>query len=172
MLKDEEVISIRRIGDCCLKLIELVRLTCDEKENCIIFRNLHKIDNMDEKIIYLLFVYINNSNENIVSILNDTGINSNDVVNNFLENGINVDELNSDIVKNYLINNSSLSIIDIINKLSDMTVSVNQNYESSFVDYNISHLENENIKDMSIRNMQMKKKIRRKTLYDKYQGRQ
>lgn len=172
MLKDEEVISIRRIGDCCLKLIELVRLTCDEKENCTIFRNLHKIDSMDEKILYLLFVYINNSNENIVSILNDTGINSNDVVNNFLENGINVDELNSDIVKNYLINNSSLSIIDIINKLSDMTVSVNQNYESSFVDYNISHLENENIKDMSIRNMQMKKKIRRKTLYDKYQGRQ
>ena len=64
MLTDEQVIRIRRNNDYLLKLIDLVRLTCKEDYAFIIFRNLNKIESMEEKILYLLFVYINNCDEN------------------------------------------------------------------------------------------------------------
>ena len=36
------------------------------------------------------------------------------------------------------------------------------------VDYNLKHLEKENFKDIELRNMKIKSKIRRKILYEKY----
>ena len=171
MLTDEQVISVKRLRDSYLKLIELVRLTaCDTMEMHMVFRDIHKINNFNEKILYLLFVYIKNSEEDIIDIIEDTEIISNPIVCNFLQNGIRIDEINSDILKEYLINYGGLTDavdFDEIDKIAD-----DETIENCIVDYNLRHLEKENIKSVENRNKKLKRKIRRKTLYDKYQGRQ
>ena len=123
MLTDEQVISIKRLRDSYLKLIELVILTaCDTMEMHMVFRDIHKINNFNEKILYLLFVYIKNSEEDIIDIIEDTEIISNPIVCNFLQNGIRIDEINSDILKEYLINYGGLTDavdFDEIDKIAD-----------------------------------------------------
>lgn len=179
MLTDEQVISVKRVRDGYLKLIELVRLTCkDTMEMYMVFRDIYKINSFNEKILYLLFVYIKNSDEDIMSIMEDTDIISNHIVYEFLENGIRMDELNNEILKEYLITHGGLtSAIDLekldeIEKDSDEEIIEEENKKKCSVDYNLRHLDKENIKEIESRNQKMKKKIRRKTLYDKYQGRQ
>lgn len=107
MLSDEEIISVKRINDCYLKLIEIVRLTYNKSDNVNemykVFRDIYQINNYDEKILYLLIVYIVNSNDNIIDILNYTGIINNHVVSDAFIGGIKLDEINSSILKNYLI---------------------------------------------------------------------
>lgn len=183
MLTDEQVISVKRERDRYLKMIQLVRLTCNgTREMYEVFRDIHKINNFNEKILYLLFVYIKNSDEDIMSIIEDTDIISNSVVYNFLENGIRIDELNSDILKNYLMTHGGLTSTIDLEKLDDIEKDIDnaafdeeniegENKKNCYVDYNLRHLDKENIKEIESRNQKMKKKIRRKTLYDKYQGR-
>lgn len=171
MLTDEQVIRIRRNNDYLLKLIDLVRLTCKEDYAFIIFRNLNKIESMEEKILYLLFIFINNCDENYLEILIDTEIVFNDTVNNFLNNGIIINEINSDIVKNYLNANTQVDVVDSINNINDnLKKKDNKKNNDTCVDYNLKHLEKESFKDIELRNMKMKRKIRRKILYEKYQG--
>ena len=171
MLTDEQIISIRRYNDCILKLIELVRLTCNDKEASLVFRNFHKVKSMEEKTLYLLFVYINNCDESYLVILKDTEIIPNDVIDDFLENGIAIDNLNSDIVKDYLIKNVTIdasTIIENINNERKKDKKENKVRET-YVDYNLNHLEKDNFKSVELRNLKLKRKVRRKILYDKYQ---
>ena len=53
MLSDEEIISVKRINDCYLKLIEIVRLTYNKSDNVNemykVFRDIYQINNYDEK---------------------------------------------------------------------------------------------------------------------------
>ena len=184
MLTDEQVISVKRVRDGYLKLIELVRLTCkDTMEMYMVFRDIYKINSFNEKILYLLFVYIKNSDEDIMSIMEDTDIISNPIVYEFLENGIRMDELNNDILKDYLITYGGLTSTIDLEKLDDIEKDIynddfdeenieGENKKNCSIDYNLRHLDKENIKKIESRNQKMKKKIRRKTLYDKYQGRQ
>ena len=171
MLTDEQIITIRRNNDIFLKLIDLVRLTCSDKEISLVFSNIHKIRNKDEKILYLLFVYINNCDENYMVVLKDTKIIPNKIVDNFLENGVNVDNINSDILKEYLMLNTKLDVSIIIEQLSHekSRVKNNKKYKKSCVDYNLNHLEKDNFRSVELRNLKLKRKIRRKILYDKYQ---
>ena len=171
MLTDEQIISIRRYNDCILKLIELVRLTCNAKEASLVFRNFHKVRSMEEKTLYLLFVYINNCDESYLVILTDTEIIPNDIIDDFLENGIAIDNLNSDIVKDYLIKNVTIdasTIIESINNERKKDKKENKVRET-YVDYNLNHLEKDNFKSVELRNLKLKRKVRRKILYDKYQ---
>ena len=121
MLSDEEIISVKRINDCYLKLIEIVRLTYNKSDNVNemykVFRDIYQINNYDEKILYLLIVYIVNSNDNIIDILNYTGIINNHVVSDAFIGGIKLDEINSSILKNYLIANGNIDVISLIESL-------------------------------------------------------
>lgn len=176
MLSDEEIISVKRINDCYLKLIEIVRLTYNKSDNVNemykVFRDIYQINNYDEKILYLLIVYIVNSNDNIIDILNYTGIINNHVVSDAFIGGIKLDEINSSILKNYLIANGNIDVISLIESL-DKKENINKDGAicESIVDYNINHLEKENVKLFDKRNKSLKRKIERKILYDKYQGR-
>ena len=176
MLSDEEIISVKRINDCYLKLIEIVRLTYNKGDNATevykVFRDIYQINNYDEKILYLLIVYIVNSNDNIIDILNYTGIITNNVVSDAFINGIKLDEINSSILKNYLIANGNIDIISLIESLDKKdSITKGDVICENTVDYNINHLEKENVKLVEDRNKYLKRKIRRKILYDKYQGR-
>ena len=172
MLTDEQVISVKRIRDGYLKLIELVRLTCNgTKEMYKVFRDIHKINSFNEKILYLLFVYIKNSDEDIMDIIEDTEIISNSIVYEFLENGIRVDELNNDILKDYLMNYGGLTQAIDFNELDNIENDVDESIQNNSIDYNLSHLEKEDAKSCELKNQKLKKKLRRKILYDKYQGR-
>lgn len=179
MLTDEEIISIRRIKDCYMKLIELNRVNFihngNTKEMCTVFRDVHKIIGMDEKILYLLFTYIVNSDEDINIVLKDTDITINDVVSNFFSRGISINELISPILKDYVNNHANkwFDINDSIIKISEDNNKdvddINYDIKRNIVDYNFRHLKKENIKGIELRNQKLKRKIRRKTLYDKYQ---
>lgn len=176
MLSDEEIISVKRIDDCYLKLIEIVRLTYNKSQNINemykVFRDIYNINKYNEKIIYLLLVYIVNSQDNTIEILNYTGISSNHVVSDALINGINLNEINSLILKEYLLNNSHIDIISLIENLDKKNNQVSEfMMPKSIVDCNINHLEKESVKLFDERNKSLKKKIRRRILYDKYQGR-
>ena len=179
MLTDEEIISIRRLKDCYTKLIELNRLNFihneTSKEMYTVFRDVHKIIGMDEKILYLLFTYIVNSDEDVKIILKDTDIMTNDVVSNFFSRGISINELISPILKDYVNNHANkwFDINDSIIKISEDNNKdvddINYDIKRNIVDYNLRHLKKENIKGIELRNQKLKRKIRRKTLYDKYQ---
>lgn len=182
MLTDEEIISIRRLKDCYTKLIELNRLNFihneTSKEMYTVFRDVHKIIGMDEKILYLLFTYIVNSDEDVKIILKDTDIMTNDVVSNFFSRGISINELISPILKDYInncsnkwfnIKDSVIRISDDNNKDVDDINCEKNDIKGNLVDYNLRHLKKENIKGIELRNQKLKRKIRRKTLYDKYQ---
>ena len=176
MLSDEEIISVKRIDDCYLKLIEIVRLTYLKSDNVNevykIFRDIYKINNYDEKMLYLLCVYIVNSKDDTIDILNYTGISANHVVSDALINGINLNALNSSILKDYILNNSHIDIISLIESLDKRNDSNNEYLVSENKnDCNINHLEKESVKLFDKRNKSLKKKIRRTILYDKYQGR-
>ena len=176
MLNDEDVISIRRIKDCFTKLIELNRInfikTNNTREMYNVFRDVYKITSMEEKIIYLLCVYAVNCDESIMIILNDTGILCNEIVSNILENGIRENEIISPILKDYIKNNTMDCLIELIEDINEKYINNKKKdnivYENR-VDYNISHLKRENIKNIEDRNQKLKRKIRRKILYDKYQ---
>jgi len=171
MLTDEQIISIRRNNDCILNLIDLVRLTCNDKVSRLVFRNFHKVRNLEEKILYLLFVYINNCDENYLIILKDTEIIPNNTIDDFLENGITIESLNSDIVKDYLIKSTKLAASTIIEKINSERKKVKKENKirETYVDYNINHLEKNDFKGVELRNLKLKRKVRRKILYDKYQ---
>ena len=176
MLSDEEIISVKRIDDCYLKLIEIVRLTYNKSQNINemykVFRDIYNINKYNEKIIYLLLVYIVNSQDNTIEILNYTGISSNHVVSDALINGINLNEINSLILKEYLLNNSHIDIISLIENLDKKNNQVSEfMMPKSTVECSINHLEKESVKLFDERNKSLKKKIRRRILYDKYQGR-
>lgn len=181
MLNDEEIISVKRVKDCYLKLIEIVRLTYNKSDNVNevykVFRDIHKINNYDEKMLYLLCVYIVNSKDDTIEILNYTDISSNHVISDALINGIKLNEINSSVLKDYLESNGivGISIIDIISLIESLdkrnnTVN-NEIISKNTIDFNINHLEKENIKLVEDRNNNLKRKIRRKILYDKYQRR-
>ena len=176
MLNDEDVISIIRIKDSFTKLIELNRInfirTNNNREMYNVFRDVYKITSMEEKIIYLLCVYAVNCDESIMIILNDTGILCNETVSNILENGIREREIVSPILKDYIKNNTMDCLIELIEDINEKYINNKKKdnivYENR-VDYNISHLKRENIKNIEDRNQKLKRKIRRKILYDKYQ---
>lgn len=181
MLNDEEIISVKRIRDCYLKLIEIVRLTYLNSDNIRemykVFSDIHRINNFDEKMLYLLCVYVVNSKDDTIEILNYTEISSNHVVSDAIINGIKLDELNSSILKDYLESNGivCISFIDIISLIESLDkrnyITNSETIPGNTVDYNINHLDNVNIKLVEDRNNNLKRKIRRKILYDKYQGR-
>ena len=181
MLNDEEIISVKRIRDCYLKLIEIVRLTYNKSDNpnevYKVFRDIYKINNYDEKMLYLLFVYIVNSKDDTIDILNYTDISSNHVISDALINGIKLNEINSSVLKDYLESNGivGISIIDIVSLIESLDKRNNTNsneiMNDSTIDYNINHLGSINVKLVEDRNNNLKRKIRRKILYDKYQGR-
>ena len=178
MLTDEDVIRIRRINDCFTKLIELNRINFinvnKSREMHKVFGDIYLVTNMDEKIIYLLCVYIVNCDENMMAILNDTGILDNELVSSIIKNGIKVNEIISPVLKEYINNNLSENIISIIENL-DKKLKDNEKYNSdeykTKVDYNLHHLKSDNVNDIESNNKKLSKKIRRKILYDKYQGR-
>lgn len=178
MLTDEDVIRIRRINDCFTKLIELNRINFinvnKSREMHKVFGDIYLVTNMDEKIIYLLCVYIVNCDENMMAILNDTGILDNELVSSIIKNGIKVNEIISTVLKEYINNNLSENIISIIENL-DKKLKDNENHNSdeykTKVDYNLHHLKSDNVNDIESNNKKLSKKIRRKILYDKYQGR-
>ena len=83
MLKEEQVVSIKKLSNCYLKLISLVRYTFDNKndnEFHKIFSNVKKIENFNEKLLYLFCVYVINSDEDVIKVLTDTGILSNKII--------------------------------------------------------------------------------------------
>ena len=178
MLTDEDVIRIKRIKDCFTKLIELNRtnfiINNKSREMHKVFGDIYLVTNMDEKIIYLLCVYIVNCDENMMAILNDTGILDNELVSSIIKNGIKVNEIISPVLKEYINNNLSENIISIIENL-DKKLKDNENHNSdeykTKVDYNLHHLKSDNVNDIEGNNKKLSKKIRRKILYDKYQGR-
>ena len=178
MLTDEDVIRIKRINDCFTKLIELNRINFinvnKSREMHKVFGDIYLVTNMDEKIIYLLCVYIVNCDENMMAILNDTGILDNELVSSIIKNGIKVNEIISPVLKEYINNNTSENIISVIENL-DKRLKDNENYNSdeykTKVDYNLHHLKSDNVNDIESNNKKLSKKIRRKILYDKYQGR-
>ena len=178
MLTDEDVIRIKRIKDCFTKLIELNRINFinvnKSREMHKVFGDIYLVTNMDEKIIYLLCVYIVNCDENMMVILNDTGILDNELVSSIIKNGIKVNEIISPVLKEYINNNLSENIISIIENL-DKRLKDNENHNSdeykTKVDYNLHHLKSDNVNDIEGNNKKLSKKIRRKILYDKYQGR-
>ena len=178
MLTDEDVIRIRRINDCFTKLIELNRINFinvnKSREMHKVFGDIYLVTNMDEKIIYLLCVYIVNCDENMMAILNDTGILDNELVSSIIKNGIKVNEIISPVLKEYINNNLSENIISIIENL-DKRLKDNENHNSdeykTKVDYNLHHLKSDNVNDIEGNNKKLSRKIRRKILYDKYQGR-
>ena len=178
MLTDEDVIRIKRINDCFTKLIELNRINFinvnKSREMHKVFGDIYLVTNMDEKIIYLLCVYIVNCDENMMAILNDTGILDNELVSSIIKNGIKVNEIISPVLKEYINNNLSENIINVIENL-DKRLKDNENYNSdeykTKVDYNLHHLKSDNVNDIEGNNKKLSKKIRRKILYDKYQGR-
>ena len=182
MLTDEQVISVKRINDIYLKMISIVRFTYDNNDNMEelskIFSNLYKISSLDEKIIYLLIVYIVNSEEDIIDILNETEALKDGVISEAINNGIKEFEISSEIVKDYLNNNCYIDINDvdtftyIIDKIYNETkrndeIDVKEENKSC-VDYNLNHLESENVNGIKSRNKNLSKKIRRKILYEKY----
>ena len=179
MLTDEDVIRIKRIKDCFTKLIELNRtnfiINNKSREMHKVFGDIYSITNMEEKIIYLLCVYAVNCDENVMVILNDTDILSNEIVSNVIKNGIKENEIISPVLREYINDNASKSIIDIIEdenkRLIDDKKKHNSDDNKTKVDYNISHLECDDINMIEDRNKKLKRKIRRKILYDKYQGR-
>ena len=178
MLTDEDVIRIKRINDCFTKLIELNRINFinvnKSREMHKVFGDIYLVTNMDEKIIYLLCVYIVNCDENMMAILNDTGILDNELVSSIIKNGIKVNEIISPVLKEYINNNLSENIISIIENL-DKKLKDNENHNSdeykTKVDYNLHHLKSDNVNDIESNNKKLSRKIRRKILYDKYQGR-
>ena len=121
MLTDEDVIRIKRINACFTKLIELNRINFinvnKSREMHKVFGDIYLVTNMDEKIIYLLCVYIVNCDENMMAILNDTGILDNELVSSIIKNGIKVNEIISPVLKEYINNNLSENIISIIENL-------------------------------------------------------
>ena len=179
MLTDEDVIRIKRIKDCFTKLIELNRtnfiINNKNREMHKVFGDIYSITNMEEKIIYLLCVYAVNCDENVMVILNDTDILSNEIVSNVIKNGIKENEIISSVLREYIKDNTSKNIIDIIEdenkRLIDDKKKNNSDDNKTKVDYNISHLECDDINMIEDRNKKLKRKIRRKILYDKYQGR-
>ncbi len=178
MLSNEDVISVRRIKDSFTKLIELNRInfinTNNTSEMYKVFRDIYKITSMEEKIIYLLCVYAVNCDESIMIILNDTGILCDEIVSSVIKNGIRENEIISPVLKEYIKNNTSDCLIELIEDIYNKYID-NKNQDNSVyvntVDYNISHLKKENIKAIENRNQKLKRKIRRKILYDKYQRR-
>ena len=175
MLRNEDVISVRRIKDSFTKLIELNRInfinTNNTSEMYKVFRDIYKITSMEEKIIYLLCVYAVNCDESIMIILNDTGILCDEIVSSVIKNGIRENEIISPVLKEYIKNNTSDCLIELIEDIYNKYID-NKNQDNSVyvntVDYNISHLKKENIKAIENRNQKLKRKIRRKILYDKY----
>lgn len=178
MLSNEDVISVRRIKDSFTKLIELNRInfinTNNTSEMYKVFRDIYKITSMEEKIIYLLCVYAVNCDESIMIILNDTGILCDEIVSSVIKNGIRENEIISPVLKEYIKNNTRDCLIELIEDIYNKYID-NKNQDNSVyvntVDYNISHLKKENIKAIENRNQKLKRKIRRKILYDKYQRR-
>ena len=178
MLTDEEIISIKRISDCFTKLIELNRInlisTNNKFEMYKVFRDVNKITSMEEKIIYLLCVYAVNCDESMMIILNDTGILCDEIVSSVIKNGIRENEIISPVLKEYIKNNTSDCLIELIEDINNKYID-DKNQDNSVyvntVDYNISHLKKENIKAIENKNQKLKRKIRRKILYDKYQRR-
>ena len=172
MLSNEDVISVRRINDSFTKLIELNRInfinTNNSYEMYKVFRDVYKINSMEEKIIYLLCVYVENCDEDMMIILNDTGLLADEVVCSVIENGIKENEIISSVLKEYIINHSSKSLLNIIENMNKQVLCEKEEYnkkDKTYVDYNINHLESSNIKDAEDRNNNLKRKIRRKILY-------
>ena len=104
-------------------------------------------------------------------ILKDTEIIPNNTIDDFLENGITIESLNSDIVKDYLIKSTKLAASTIIEKINSERKKVKKENKirETYVDYNINHLEKNDFKSVELRNLKLKRKVRRKILYDKYQ---
>ena len=177
MLKEEQVVSIKKLSNCYLKLISLVRYTFDNKndnEFHKIFSNVKKIENFNEKLLYLFCVYVINSDEDVIKVLTDTGILSNKIIEEATNNGIKEMDINSSILRNYLRVNCVVDIndMDTILEIISEAYALDNVSEESCVDYNLRHLKSEKTSDLDSNNKMLGKKRRRKILYEKYQGRQ